>query len=315
MSDFTWEFDAPSGTFKNHKLSSQLREAAIAETQFMQFVDPEPGYGKKSGESVTITRISNIDEPTDGRLSEGRTIPEDEFALSTVSITVTEWGRAVPYTSLSDDLNKYNLENMIQRKLRDQMQLTLDTAASSAFKDAKIKAIPTGVSELTFDTDGTPSSTAVANLGTFHVESIRDYLFSTLHVPKYSGGDYICLATTKALRGLKRDPNWEKWHHYTDPESKFNSEVGRFEQIRFIEVNHSNALSGSKGTGGVLGEAIFFGADAVAMALVEDPELRAAMPQDFGRSKSVAWYGILEFGLIWDTANTGEARVIHVTSA
>ena len=44
------------------------------------------------------------------------------------------------------------------------------------------------------------------------------------------------------------------------------------------------------------------------------PELRAAIPSDFGRSKAVAWYGILAFKLIWDTGNAGEARVVHVTS-
>ena len=67
---------------------------------------------------------------------------------------------------------------------------------------------------------------------------------------------------------------------------------------------------------GVLGEAVFFGDDAVAMAVAEDPELRAELPKDFGRQKSVAWYGILEFGQIWgDSASAGEARVVHVTSS
>jgi len=44
------------------------------------------------------------------------------------------------------------------------------------------------------------------------------------------------------------------------------------------------------------------------------PELRAAIPGDFGRSKAVAWYGILEFDIIWDTGNPGEARIVHVAS-
>jgi hypothetical protein len=38
------------------------------------------------------------------------------------------------------------------------------------------------------------------------------------------------------------------------------------------------------------------------------------VPEDYGRSKGVAWYGIFEFGLIWDTGNAGEAKIIHVTS-
>ena len=109
--------------------------------------------------------------------------------------------------------------------------------------------------------------------------------------------------------------SWEVWHKYTDPSSKYNGEIGRLENIRFIEVNNTSALSGSKGSGSVLGEAVFFGDDAVAMAVAQDPELRAAIPQDYGRVQGVAWYGILEFGCVWDTANAGEAKIVHVTSA
>jgi len=129
------------------------------------------------------------------------------------------------------------------------------------------------------------------------------------------GDDYIGLIATKGKRGLTSDPAFEQWHKYTDPQSKFNSEIGRMENIRFVEVANTSALSGSKGTGSVLGEAVIFGKDAVALATALDPELRAAIPQDFGRSKSVAWYGILEFGTIWDTGNVGEARIVRVTSS
>ena len=100
MAQFTWTQDSPSGPYKNHELSALLRDAAIAETKFMQFVKPEAGYGKKKGESITITRVSNLSVPTSGKLVEGQSIPEDALQLSTKSITVSEWGRAVPYTGI-----------------------------------------------------------------------------------------------------------------------------------------------------------------------------------------------------------------------
>lgn len=312
---FQWAFDMPTGTLKNHDLSNQLRVAAIAETKFMQFVRPEAGYGKKMGESITITRVSNISEPTNGRLTENERIPEDNVVLTTVAITVSEWGRSVPYTSLSQDLGKFDVENIIQKQLKNQMSLVMDKAAADAFQTAQVKAIPDGISSLTFDTDGTASTAATVNLNMYHVEQIRDYMFATLYVPPLEGDDYVCLIATNGKRGLLSDPKWEQWQKYTDPSSKFNSEIGRIENIRFVEVNNANALSGSLGTGSVLGEALFFGDDAVAMAVAEDPELRASIPGDFGRSKAVAWYGILEFGLVWDTATAGEARVVHVTSS
>ena len=317
MANFLWNFDAPSGVFKNHALSSEIRKASIATTKFMQFVRAESAFGKKRGENVSISRISNLTVPTDGRISEGQKIPEDDISLSSKSITVSEFGRAVPYTSLSEDLNAFDMNNIVQMALRDQMALTLDNACAAVFtgSDAKVKAIPTGVSAITFDTDGTASSAATVNLNVFHVEEIRDKMFGDLKIPPVEGDDYICILSTKAKRGIVSDPAWEEWHKYTDPKAKYNGEIGRLENIRFIETNNSGALSGTLGTGSVLGEAVFFGRDAVAMALVEDPELRAEMPKDFGRQKSVAWYGILDFGVVWDTANEGEAKIVHVSSS
>ena len=71
---FSWTFDAPTGTYKNHELSSKLRIASIAQTKFLQFIKPEPGYGKKKGESITITRLSNLVVPSNGRLAENNRI-------------------------------------------------------------------------------------------------------------------------------------------------------------------------------------------------------------------------------------------------
>ncbi len=141
-------------------------------------------------------------------------------------------------------------------------------------------------------------------------------MFSTLNIAPYIGEDYMCIASTLAIRGVKTDPKWEDFNKYTTPEKKFNSEVGKMESFRFVECNNTNALSQSLGTGSVLGEAVMFGEDAVAMAVAQDPELRTEKPKDFGRLNAVAWYGIYGFEQIWfDSANAGEARTVHVTSA
>lgn len=322
MSQFTWVSDAPSGVFKNHDLSSKIRMAAIKEAKFMQFVRPEEGYGKKKGDNVTITRVSNVSVPLDDTLSENVAVPQDTLSISTQAIAVSERGRAIPYTKLSVDLAHFDLGNAIQMKLKEQLKLRLDAAAAVKFRAGKILAIPTGVAETTFETDGAASNTAASNLNVFHVESVRDYMFSDLNVAPYSGDDYVCILTTQAKRGLLRDPSWVDWKKYTDPAAKYNGEIGRLENIRFIETNNTGttdayALEEDLGTGDVMGEAVFFGADPVVMAVAEDPHLVAEdnVGHDFGRSKSVAWIGIYGFGQIWsDSANAGEARVVYFTS-
>lgn len=312
MAQFQWQFDAPTGTFKQHALSRRLYLAALENSVFMDHVQPIEGFGKKQGENVTLTRIQNITEPDSIDLTEGVRIPEDDYSITTTSITVVEIGRAVPFTSFAEDLSFFDIENSIQNKLMEQMRLGLDTKVATAFKTAQIKYVPTGLTSNNITTNGTAGAAATSNMNVFHVEEIRDYLFDTLHTPQIDG-NYIGIFRTLGLRGIKRDPAWEEWHKYTDPAAKFNNEIGRIEEVRFIETNHNKAL-GKVGTSSVLGEGVVFGMDGVAMAEAETPELRAAMPQDFGRSKAVAWYGILEFGIIWDTGNAGEARIVHVTS-
>lgn len=313
MPQFTWAFDAPTGTYKNHALSKKIYEAAVENSVFVDHAATVQGYGRNNGESVTLIRVQNITEPVTADLEETVRIPEDEFNLSTKQITVKELGRAVPYTSLSQDLSVYDIENPIQRKLRDQMRLVLDTKAATAFKRAKVKYVPTTATAATVTTNGTPGTAALVNMNIWHVEEIRDYMFDTLQVPPLEGDDYLGIFRTLGLRGIKRDPDWEEWHKYEDPQAKFNGEVGRIEGVRFIESNHARAL-GKIGTGSVLGEGVVFGEDAIALAEAMTPELRAAIPGDFGRSKAVAWYGILEFDIIWDTGNAGEARIVHVSS-
>jgi|TARA_Y100000310_G_C20676709_1_gene813520 N4-gp56 family major capsid protein len=314
MPQFQWQFDAPSGVFKSHAMSKRLYMAALENTVFMDFVKPVDGYGRKKGDTVTLTRIATIAEPTSADLTEGERIPEDTYSISTTSVTVKEIGRSVPFTSFAEDLTFFDLENGVQRRLRDQMGLVLDSKAAAKFKEAQVKYIPTGVAAGTFDTDGTASTAATGNWNVFHVEEVRDYMFDTLLTPPWEGDDYVAIFRTLGLRGIKRDPAWEEWHKYTDPQVKFNNEIGRIENVRHIETNHANAL-GKVGTSSVLGEGVVFGADSVVMAEVLSPELRAQARDDFGRSRAVAWYGILEFGLVWDTANAGQARVVHVTSS
>ncbi len=267
------------------------------------------------GESVTLTRVRNITEPSVITLSETQRIPEDTFLLSTTAINPVEIGRAVPYTSLSEDFSHFDLSNSIQRKLKDNLQLGMDTMAATAFKTAQIKYAVTGLASNNIATNGTFGAASTDNMNLYHAEQISDYLYDTLACPPFMGEDYCGVFRRLGLRGIMDDPAFDNWRNYADPQSKMNSEVGRLERIRFKETNHNESL-GKVGTGSVLGEGVVFGADAVAMAEVRTPEIMASMgdPANANRDKVALFYGVLQFGLIWTTANLGEARVIHVGS-
>ncbi len=313
MATYSWTADVSAGILKNHILSAQLREASVVQSLFASFVDAEPGYGRNSGDTLNVTRISNITVPTSSLLSEGQPMSEDVFSFSTQAITVAENGRAVPFTSLAKDLLFFDLESKVQKMLMRQMKISFDRAAATTFKAGQLQAYCNGISSLTINTSGT-SGTATVNPNLYHIEQIRDAMFSTYYMEPFDGENYVGLVSTKVKRSLMQDPSWVDWKKYTDPSAKYNSEVGRLENIRFVEINDTSELSNAKGVNSV-GEAVFFGMDVATMGVAMDPELRAKIPTDYGRSQGVAWYGIYGFAQVWsDSANAGEARSIMMSS-
>ena len=315
--NFQWVPDFAAGVSRNHALSSRLRYASIASTKFVQFVRAEDNFGAHMGESVTIQRIRNTDEPNSAILSASGKIPIDQMAMSTKTITVSEFGRAVGYTRLTQLLANYDPENAIQKTLKKQMKLTVDTVAAAQFKAGKIRYAPQGASSGTFTTDGgSTSAIATSNLNVHHVKIIKDYMDDVIHVEPYEDDYFMGLCSVKSLRGVKDDSEFNSWRRYLQPGDPFyHGEAGMIELMRMIAVNHTRALARDKGTGSVLGECVFFGDDPVALAEVEPPQLLAGVPGDFGRQHAVAWYGVLAFGIVWDTANDGEARIVYVTSS
>lgn len=304
-----WVWDSPTGVFRDHTLSSRIREAAIADAQFMRFARPETGFGKGKGQSIAITRVFPL--PMAARVSELDRLPSGRPAIDTVSISVSEWGFKIPMTEFEKNLTHFDLTNQFQRVLRDQMKLTMDDMVATAFKQTPYKYIPTSGGGV-FDTDGVASTQATANLTVADLRKIHDEL-RALKAPKFRNGRYIGILSTKAARGLKNDPEYKDWLAPTTSSPLMDGGLKDIEGFILIETNHEEALSDSLGSSGVLGEAIFFGADPVVLATIEEPELRAGIPEDLGRFRDVGWVGTIEAGLVWDSAEY--ARIIHVTSS
>jgi N4-gp56 family major capsid protein len=309
-----WAFDAPTGVYKNHALSSQIREAALENTVFAKFVEPERGFGKGKGENVTITRVAQL--PIASKVSEIETLPSGRPVVDTVSVTVSEWGFKIELTEFEESLAHFDMRNKFQRMLRNQMTLTMDKMIATSFKQASagvIKYHTTSATAGTFSTAGTFGGTASNNMTVAHLREIRDYLAGTLKLQPYRDGNYIGILSTKPARGLKNDSEYREWVSRSTMQPFVTGVLGTIEGITLIETNHYNALSTGIGSGGVTGEAIFFGADAGFLATVLDPELRVGLSEDLGRFRTIGWYGILDAGITWTTA--ANSHIVHFGSA
>jgi N4-gp56 family major capsid protein len=305
----SWTFDAPTGTYRNHSLSSDIRREAIADVQFMKFMRAEPGYGKKRGESVTITRIMKLPEAV--RVTETEALPSGRPAIETKQVVVSQWGYKVPLTEFEQDLTHFDLNSEVQRVLRDQISLTMDTMCSTALKLTPVKYTPLSTGG-EFVTDGTADSVSDRNWEVQDLRRIHDRLHGDLKTPRFRNGKYIGILSTRAARGLKNDPEYKDWLAPTTSDPLITGSLKDIEGFDLYETNHVEALADLMGTSTTTGEAIFFGADAGGLVKIMDPEIRRGLPQELGLFTEVGWVGTLEAFLVWERPTM--ARVIHGAS-
>lgn len=305
-----WVTSSLGGYLSNPKLDKTIRHAAQPLQRFRQFVNVKGASGKKRGDTVQFNKVSNL-ATSGGTLVETATIPESNVVIRQGSLTITEYGIAVPYTGKLDALAEFDVSNETTVALRNDEAKVLDSAAGAQFKATKSRYACITSTSGTVTTNGTFGATATSQLNAFHVRKIVDQM-AKWNVPFFDGENYVCIASIDMLRGIMDDDDWVAAAHYGDPSRIFKGEVGQFESVRFVREN--NVLSNAVGSGSAFGEAVFFGADAVMEGVAIPEEIRAKESTDYGRSQGVAWYALLGYQLIWDHETDGETRAVYVGS-
>jgi N4-gp56 family major capsid protein len=304
---------APAGVYRNHTLSDKLRHQALANTVFFKYLNPEPGYGRKKGESVTITRILRL--PLANRVGETDRLPGGRPAIETKTVKISEWGYKVPMTTWETDMTYFDLPNEIEGALRDQIELTMDVMAADVFKLSPIKYVPLSTG-FNLDTDGSATGVSDRNVSVSDLRAIHDYLSGDLKVPKFANGKYVGILSTQAARGLKNDPEYKDWLAPTTSQPLMDGVLKDVEGFTLIESNNfgyeRDALAKFAGTSTTTGEAVFFGADSAGLLEIQSPEIRMGVKEDLGRFYEVGWVGKLEGFHTWEKPSL--ARVLHVTS-
>lgn len=304
------------GFLNNNSLSEQLRYKAQTMQKFRQFCDIESMAGTGRGSKVFFDKISNI-ATGGGTLIETNTIPKTNFTILQGTLTMTEYGNSIPFTQKVKNLSAMSVSEATKTVLMNDMKVTLDSAAASQFYTNDYIATITNTATTTFGTAGTALATAGANMSDKNVRDIIDTMKKG-NVPKRNDSDdYVSISSTNSIRGLY--DFFEAKAQLTSMDPLYRGEVGRYYGCRFVE--ETNYLSNAKGSNGLYGEAIFFGADAVREGIAVPEEVRVAIPTDFGRDQGIAWYALLGFQQVWSQGgvlngqNDGQTRIIVVQSA
>lgn len=312
MAGLEWSVNALGGYLTSETLSRNMRIVAQPKMRFRQLTRPEMAFGAHNGDYVTFTKVSNVKTP--GRaIGEKERVPETELTFTKSQITIKEYSNSIPYTQRLSLLAKLSVEDNIIIALMNDMAKTLDKAAAEEFRKADLVYTPTGTitnKTRTLTTNGTAGAVATRPISAWDIRNIVDEMRSTYNMPAYDGNDYLCVATSTFLRGLKDDSDWVEAAKYGDPSKLFSGEVGRYYGVRFVEENH--ALDANLANG--LGEAIFIAWDAVVEIVAYAEEIQAKISVEYGRDRALRWVWYGGFGKTWDFATEGEARLLRVYS-
>lgn len=321
MAGQVWNTNELGGYMWSPNLSRKLRTALQPMVRFRQFCDAKEAFGVGKGELFNWNVYSDVANQG-GTILETSTMPETNFTIGQKSLTVTEYGNSVPFTKKLDDLSEHPVTEIIHKVLKNDARKALDTAAYNQFANTILKVVGTGTAGsevIALTENGTPSASTNVAMLTGHVKLVADEL-AERDIPTFDGVNYMSVFRPRALRALKNE--LEAIHQYVSEgwHVIMNGERGRYEGVRFIEQTNiaRTTLQAAWGTADATGArdaGFFFGQDTVVEAFSIPEEIRGKIPTDYGRSRGIAWYALLGYGIVHnDSATPAQNRIIHWTS-
>lgn len=285
-------------------LSENWRTSLQPLTRFRQFCDVEEAVGKNNGEKFTWTVYGDTVDSGSRTLQESQPMPTTSFPVFQGEVTMTEAGISVPYTLKYESMSEHNVPEVITKTLKNDANRAFDRMAHAQFDATILKAVGGASGAITLTDTGTASGANNIAMSKDHVKTIRDTM-EERNIPVFDGEDYMAIMRPTTLRPVQND--LESVFQYVDEGYKriVNGERGRYEGIRFVTQTNiaSEGWSNAKSDA-----AYFFGADTVTEAIAIPEELRGKIPDDYGRSKGIAWYWLGGFVITHADTTSAESK-------
>lgn len=276
--------------------AKEIQFKAMPNMRFFQFASVKTELGVQPGLTISMMTYDNL--ALGGTLTEGVPMVGKALSNSMKSITVAEKGNAVKVSELllqsSFDDIMATATTLLARDYATVLDLEL---RDCALKNATvIFGRKTGEAKITARSEITAKNPLT-------VATVKDgvEILATNNAPKFEGNYYICFVHPHQSRDLRDDNAWINASNYGAPTQLFTGEIGRIDDVRFIETTlMCNGAAGEDDpaynadlTGGVpVYQSVLFGENYYGIAFGLPMELRDEPPKDFGREHGLAWYAI-----------------------
>ena len=290
--------------------SKEIIYQAMPIMRFKQFAKVRTELSGRPGTSINFHKLDNLGFGGDVLTEENEISISQALTTSSIVITVGEHGKALGVTEFLLKHSPMDVLGEAAKLLGRHYAQTMDDLCRNTI----VPATGQGLS-VTKYADGLASRSAIGANNTFDTDLIKDgveYL-ATENVPMIAGDAYICIAHPHQLRSLRDDSAWINASNYGAPTQLFMGEVGRYENVRFIETTQiayvdpsgDQFVNGVDSTRNVTGpstvntyDAIMIGDNCFGYAETVPVEMRDNGVMDFGRRHALAWYSVFGLGMI-----------------
>lgn len=289
--------------------SKEIEFKAMPILRFLQFAKQKTELGTEPGLSIAMMTYNNLKRG--GALEEGVRITAQALSSSMKHITVGERGNAVSVSELTLKTSFTDVMADATTLLARDVAITLDVE----LRDTVIEGVTNTIYGRAGKTDAKVASrSALTATKTLSVATIKDgvEILATANAPKFDGNFYVSFIHPHQSRELRDDNAWIEASKYGAPEQLFNGEIGRIDDVRFIETTimpngvapegdeayAPDLQTGADGNTVDVFQGLLFGEDTYGYAVGLPVELRDNGVTDFGREHALAWYAIWGCGVL-----------------
>lgn len=268
--------------------SKDIMLQAQPSLRFDQFAVIKTDLSATPGKQITFFKYNNLNPG--GLLVEGTPMTTQALAGSQVSIAVAEYGNAVAVSNLL-------MVTAFTEVLSDAAKL-LGIDYAKVIDGMARDVLEAGAGSEVFANDAA-NVDAIASNNYLTLEEIKDAveILATNNAPKIANDHWVCFVHPHQSRNLRDDADWITVGK-TDPQRLYNGEIGRLDDVIFIETTQVSIDANAAATPVDVYNAIMIGDNVFGKAVALPVEMRDNGVVDFGRERDLAWYSILGEGII-----------------
>jgi N4-gp56 family major capsid protein len=289
--------------------SREIEFKAMPIMRFLQFAKQKTELGVEPGLTISMMTYNNLKRG--GKLVEGTRMEPQALSSSMKQITVGERGNAVSVSELALKTSFTDVMADATTLLGRDVALTLDVE----LRDTVLAGVTNTIYGRKDKTVTKVSArTALRAEHVYSTTAVKDAveILATANAPKFEGNYYISFVHPHQSRDLRDDNAWIEASKYGNPEQLFTGEIGRIDDVRFIETTlmpngvapadddayDEDLIADTVSGQSAVYKSVIFGEDTYGYAVALPVELRDNGVTDYGREHGLAWYAIWGCGVL-----------------